>query len=361
LFKFIVSIKPIKEKTISFMVGMGVDIGSIFQKETITFDDLRDRIIVIDAYNFLHQFLASIRQRDGTPLKDARGEVTSHLSGIFQRTANLIEAHIKPVYSFDGVPHKLKVQTIEERKQRKIQAEKEYQIALDKGDLKTARIKAQQTGRLTNEMIRQTKDLLTALGIPFVQAPSEGEAQACHMVRKGDAYAVGSQDYDCLLVGSPVLIRNLTSTGKRKLPGKEFYKKIDIKQIRLMENLHRLQIHHKQLVDMALLIGTDFNQGVRGIGPKKSLSLIKKYESLENVLEYLNIDEEFNPKDIDTIRNIFLNPKITDDYVLKWFPADEKEVMDILCDQHQFNKTRVKDFLKKYDQDVKITKQKTLF
>ena len=115
---------------------MGVDIGSLFRKETITFDDLQGRIIVIDAYNVLHQFLASIRQRDGTPLKDSRGEITSHLTGIFHRTTSLIEAHIKPVYSFDGTPPLLKAQTLEQRKQRKIKAEKEYQIAFEKEILK---------------------------------------------------------------------------------------------------------------------------------------------------------------------------------------------------------------------------------
>ena len=189
---------------------MGVDIGSLFRKETITLDDLQGRIIVIDAYNVLHQFLASIRQRDGTPLKDANGNITSHLSGLYQRTANLVEAKIKPVYSFDGKPHPLKAKTLEERMKRKELAEKEYREALEAGDLVKARIKAQQTGRLTDEMIDESKALLDALGIPYVQAPSEGEAQACYMVRKGDAHAVGSQDFDCLLVGTPVLIRNLT-------------------------------------------------------------------------------------------------------------------------------------------------------
>jgi len=340
---------------------MGVDIGSLFRKETITFDDLQGRIIVIDAYNVIHQFLASIRQRDGTPLKDSRGEITSHLTGIFHRTASLIEAHIKPVYSFDGTPPPLKTQTLEQRKQRKIKAEKEYQIALEKGDLKTARSKAQQTGRLTKEMIQETKQLLSALGIPYVQAPGEGEAQACHMVKKGDAFAVGSQDYDCLLVGSPITIRNLTSSGKRKLPGKEAYKKVSIRQIRLNENLEQLEICQEQLVDMAILIGTDFNPGIHGIGPKRSLSLIKKHGTIENVLDQLTIEDKPDRKNIDTIRNIFLNPEVDESYELSWNLPDEKEVIEILCNRHQFSKTRAEDTLRKYENQEKITKQETLF
>jgi len=200
---------------------MGVNIGDLFKEEKISFSDLSDNVIAIDAYNVLHQFLASIRQRDGTPLKNSSGEITSHLSGLFHRTANLVEARIKPVYAFDGKPHPLKAKTIEDRHKRKVIAEKEWKEALEAGDLEKAKSKAQQTSRLTDEMIQQSKQLLTALGIPYVQSPSEGESQASYMVKKGDAYAVGSQDYDCLLVGSPRLVRNLTSADKRKLPGKE--------------------------------------------------------------------------------------------------------------------------------------------
>ena len=340
---------------------MGVDIGSLFRKETISFDDLQGRIIVIDAYNVLHQFLASIRQRDGTPLMDAQGRITSHLSGIIQRTANLIEAQIKPIYSFDGTPHPFKAYTLKQRMQRKIQAEKDYQEALKKGDLKTARSKAQQTGRLTDDMIDETKHLLSALGVPFVQAPGEGEAQACYMVKKNDAFAVGSQDYDCLLVGSPVLIRNLTSSGKRKLPGKEAYKKISIKQIRLKENLEFLEITQKQLVDMAILIGTDFNQGIHGIGPKRSLSLIRQHETLENIFDSLNIEQKPSHETIDTIRSLFLKPDVTDTYDLTWKQPDEQKVFDILCNKHQFSKNRIQDILQKYHKDEKQTKQRTLF
>lgn len=340
---------------------MGVDIGNLFRKETITLDDLQNRIVVIDAYNVLHQFLASIRQRDGTPLKDANGEITSYLSGLIQRTANLVEAKIQPVYSFDGTPHPLKAKTLEERKKRIIKAEKEYKEAIEAGDLAKARSKAQQTGRLTDKMIDQTKNLLQALGIPYVQAPSEGEAQACYMVRKGDAYAVGSQDYDCLLVGSPILVRNLTSSGRRKLPGKEAYVKVSIKQIRLEPNLKNLEISHEQLVDMAILIGTDFNDGIHGIGPKKSLKLIKEYGKIEKALKEIKSDNKPNQKEIDEIRKIFLEPNVTDDYDLSWSEPDKERVFKILCDQHQFKQDRIEQILSKYSDIENISKQKTLF
>jgi flap endonuclease-1 len=340
---------------------MGVKIGELFTEEKISFEDLHDRIVVIDAYNVLHQFLASIRQRDGTPLKNSKGEITSHLSGLFQRTANLVEARIRPVYSFDGKPHPLKAKTLEERQKRKELAEKEYLEAIKEGDLKTARLKAQQTSRLTDKMAQQSKDLLNALGIPWIQAPMEGEAQASYMVKKGDAYAVGSQDYDCLLVGAPILVKNLTSSDRRKLPGKKAYLSIYPKQINLKANLKNLGITHEQLVDMAILIGTDFNDGVHGIGPKKSLQLIKKNGRIEKALSVIDSKNLPNFNEIDEIRKIFLEPKITDKYELQWSGINNEKVLKILCDEHHFKRERVEQTLIKFANLKNMIKQKTLF
>ena len=340
---------------------MGVDIGELFRWEKISFKDLRDRVVAIDAHNVLHQFLSSIRQKDGTPLKDSKGQVTSHLSGLMHRTANIVEARIRPIYVFDGEPHPLKAKTIEERRKRKELAEKEYLEALEAGDIKKAKIKAQQTSRVTDEIIQQSKELLDALGIPYVQAPSEGEAQASYMVKKGDAFAVGSQDYDCLLVGSPVLVRNLTSSGKRKLPSKEAYAKIHPKQIRLKPNLKSLGITHKQLVDMAILIGTDFNDGIKGIGPKKSLALIKKVGNAENALATISSEDVPTFEEIKEIRKIFLKPKTTGEYSLDWSGSNNEKVLKILCDQHQFTSERVELTLEKFSNVEQMMKQKTLF
>jgi len=339
---------------------MGVNIGDLFKEEKISFSDLSNRVVAIDAYNVLHQFLASIRQRDGTPLKNSRGEITSHLSGLFHRTANLVEARIKPVYAFDGKPHPLKAKTLEERHKRKEIAEKEWKEALEAGDLEKAKSKAQQTSRLTDEMVQQSKQLLTALGIPYVQSPSEGEAQASYMVKKGDAYAVGSQDYDCLLIGSLRLVRNLTSADKRKLPGKEAYAKIYPKLIRLEPNLTSLGINQKQLVDMAILIGTDFNKGVKGIGPKKSLDLIKKTGNIEKALESIKLMDKPSSDTVQQIQKIFLEPDVTDDYSLKWSMPDKEAVLSILCDRHQFTRERVEPILEKFSIIKNISKQKNL-
>ena len=340
---------------------MGVNIGELFKWEKIAFEDLSDRIITIDAYNVIHQFLSTIRQKDGTPLKDAKGEITSHLSGLLYRTANLVESRIRPIYVFDGKPHPLKIKTLEERKKRRDLAEIEWKEALEKGDLEKARTKAQQTSRVTEDILNQSIELLDALGIPYIQAPSEGEAQASYMVKKGDAYAVGSQDFDCLLVGSPVLVRNLTSSEQRKLPGKEAYTQIYPKQIRLEPNLKTLEITHKQLVDMAILIGTDFNNGVMGIGPKKSLKLIKEKGNLEKVLSSANFKDAPSITEVEEIRKIFLEPKVTDDYTLNWSKPDNEKVLGILCDEHQFSRERIEPILEKFSNIKNNIRQKTLF
>ncbi|MFH1102053.1 MAG: flap endonuclease-1 [Methanobacteriota archaeon] len=340
---------------------MGVDLGELFTKEPCSFEDLSYKVIALDAYNILHQFLASIRQRDGTPLKDAQGRITSHLSGLMYRTSNLVEAHIQPVYVFDGAPHPLKAKTLAERRARKEQAEKDWKAAIEKGDLETARMKAQQTSRVTDEIVQQSKELLRALGIPFIQAPSEGEAQASYMVKKGDAFAVGSQDFDCLLFGASVLIRNLTSSGKRKLPRKQAYVAVNQELIRLHPNLKTLGLTQEQLVDIALLIGTDFNDGVKGLGPKKSYQLIKKTGSLEAALESLPQQDSISSSEFGMIREFFLRPPVTDEYVLEWSSPDRKMVLQILCDEHHFSKERVEPVLEKFSVVSTSRKQKNLF
>jgi flap endonuclease-1 len=181
------------------------------------------------------------------------------------------------------------------------------------------------------------------------------------MVKKGDAYAVGSQDYDCLLIGAPILVRNLTSQDKRKLPGKEAYSNVYPKQIMLKTNLKNLGITHEQLVDMAILIGTDFNDGIIGIGPKKSLQLIKKNGNVEKVLTAINAKNPPTSDEIKEIRKIFLEPKITDEYKLQWSGVDNEKVLKILCDQHHFRRERVEPTLLKFANIQNMMKQKTLF
>lgn len=326
---------------------MGVNIRELVSpvKRELSLEDLSHKVIAIDAYNALYQFLATIRQRDGTPLMDEQGNVTSHLNGLFYRTINFLEAGIKPVYIFDGKPPEIKQAEILKREMVKREAEKKYIEALERGDLEEARIYAQQTSRLTSSMVDDSKKLLTYLGVPWIQAPSEGEAQAAYIASKGDAWASASQDYDSLLFGTPRLVRNLTITGRRKLPRKDVYVEIKPELIVLNELLKHYDISREQLVYIGILLGTDYNpEGVKGVGVKKALKLVKELNNINTILRAVKAELNVNP---DEIVELFLKPKVTDEYVLEWRRPDEERVRELLVEEHQFSLDRVNNALER--------------
>ncbi|HYR82081.1 MAG TPA: flap endonuclease-1 [Thermoplasmata archaeon] len=335
---------------------MGINLADIVTSEPRTLEDFSGKILAIDAFNTLYQFLAIIRQPDGTPLMDHQGRVTSHLSGIIYRVSNFVAAGIKPAFVFDGEPPRLKARTIVARGEIKRRAEREWREAVEIGDLATARTKAMQTSRLTEEMVDQSKRLLDLLGIPWVQAPAEGEAQASAMARTGVAYAAASQDFDSLLFGSPRLVKNLAITGRRKLPRKDVYVDVQPEEISLEATLANLGITREQFVDMGLLIGTDFNEGVKGIGPKKALALIKKHGSLEPALEELGVEIESK----DEVREIFLHPKVIEVAGVEFNDPDKDGVRRMLCDDHDFSRDRIDAALEKFGAARSEQKQQSL-
>ncbi len=269
--------------------------GSLIQKRPVTLESLSGRQIAFDAFNILYQFLASIRQEDGTPLMDFKGNPTGHLSGLFYRNSRLIENGIRPIYVFDGLPPRFKQREIERRKALKKEAESKWQEALDYGRLEEAKKFAQATSRLTKDMVEEAKQLLSAMGIPHVQAPSEGEAQAACMAQKGAVYASASQDYDSLLFGSPRLLRNLSITGKRKVPRQDRYVMVEPEEIILGESLSALELSREQLILLGILVGTDFNEGINGVGPKTGIKIVREHKTLEAVRAHAKGPVDFAP------------------------------------------------------------------
>ncbi|HIQ10322.1 MAG TPA: flap endonuclease-1 [Euryarchaeota archaeon] len=322
---------------------MGVAIREIVPKQEISFDELKAKKIALDAYNALYQFLSAIRQPDGKPLLDKKGRVTSHLSGLFYRTVKLVELGIQPVYVFDGKPPELKQKTLEKRKKQRENARKKWEEALEKGELEEARKYAQAASKLNEEMVADAKELLTAMGIPWVQAPSEGEAQAAYMVSKGDVWASGSQDYDSLLFGAERLVRNLAVVGKRKLPGKNIYVDVAPELIQLDDVLRTLGIDRKKLIWIGILVGTDFNEKVPGVGPKRALALVKEHDSLDEIFRALGYKPDY---DWEAVEKIFLEPEVTDDYVIEFRKPDRDKVLEILVEKHDFSRERVEKALK---------------
>ena len=299
---------------------------------------LAHKRVAIDAYNALYQFLSIIRQVDGTPLMDGRGRVTSHLSGIFYRTSRLLEAGVKPVYVFDGKPPELKRSTIEGRMRVREEASERWQKAKAAGELEDARKYAQASSRLTKEMVGEGKRLLSAMGVPVVEAPSEGEAQAAWMAREGKVELCSSQDYDALLFGAPQLVRNLTLSGRRKLPGKNVYVEVEPELIELEASLNALGIDRSKLIWIGILVGTDFNEGVRGIGPKKALKIVKEAGSLSEAVGASNGEFEVEPAEVE---KFFLHPPVDEKAEIRFGEPDRKEIIDFLCKEHDFSEDRV--------------------
>ena len=339
------------------MPVLGVNLRVLVPKTTINLQDLGGKSIAIDAYNALYQFLAIIRQPDGTPLKDSTGRITSHLSGLLYRTANLVEMGIKPVYVFDGTPPALKEVEIKRRARVKEEAIVKYEKALKAGKVEEAHTYAQMTSRLKDYMREDSKRLLTLMGIPWVQAPSEGEAQAAYLAKRHDTDYCASQDYDSLLFGAPMLARNVTISGRRKLPRKKVYIEVIPETVNLEQVLKELDITHEQLIDIGILVGTDFNpDGVKGIGPKTALKLIKEHGSIENLLPKLK-EAEF-PAEPKRIREIFLHPKVTNNYKLEWKEPDVQGVIDFICRERDFSEDRVRKALTKMTEGIKEAKGK---
>jgi flap endonuclease-1 len=337
---------------------LGVNLRDIVPKTIVRLEDLGGKSIAIDAYNALYQFLAIIRQPDGTPLKDSTGKVTSHLSGLLYRTSNLVEMGIKPIYVFDGVPPALKEVEIKRRMRVKEAALVRYEKALKEGKIEEARVYAQATSHLKDYMAEDSKKLLDLMGIPWIQAPSEGEAQAAYVAKRRDADYCASQDYDSLLFGAPKLVRNVTISGRRKLPSKNVFIEVVPEVVELANVLSECGINHEQLVDVGILIGTDFNpDGIKGLGPKTALKLIKEYGNIENALPHLK-NAEF-PAEPQRIREIFLHPNVRNDYQIVWKEPDMEGVIDFICRQRDFSEDRVKKAIEKMQEGTKKLKGKT--
>jgi len=340
---------------------MGIAFKNLLVSKEISIDELKDKVLVVDSYNLLYQFITTIRSRDGSLLTDSKGNVTSHLVGVFSRTAKLLEKGLKLAFVFDGKPPKLKDAEREKRKTLKIEAEKKYQEALKKKDKEGMRKYASRTSRLTPEMVEEAKKLISAFGLPIVQAPSEGEAQAAFMVKKEKAFAVVSQDFDSLIHNSPELVRNLSITGKRKLSSRLKYETTKPEIIDLAENLNHLGIDQDQLIVLAMLIGTDYNPGgIKGTGPKNALKLVKKHKSdFSALFKEVKWEDSFD-FDWEEVYYLIKKMPVTDDYELKWKDINIEEIKNLLVKGHDFSEERVSKTLEKLSKKEESKKQKGL-
>jgi flap endonuclease-1 len=321
---------------------VGLDLKPLVVREKTNLESFASKVIAIDAYNAIYQFLAIIRGPDGMPLNDSKGRITSHISGLFYRNINFLSLGIKPVYVFDGKPPSLKSAEISRRKQIKKDATK-YEKALTEGKYEEAKKFAQQTSVLRDDMVEDSKHLLNLFGIPFIQAPSEGEATAANLTITGQAYASASQDFDSLLFGAKKLIRNFTNSGRRKLPNRNTTIEIEPEIIDLEKTLIEISISREQLVDVGILIGTDFNpNGFERIGPKTALKAIKEYGNLESIPQ---IQEKLEEIDYKQIRQIFLEPKVANVSSIEFGEINFQAITNYLATERSFSLDRVETSL----------------
>lgn len=334
-------------------MAVGVQIKDLVEGSEITFGAMGGNRIAIDAFNTLYQFITIIRQRDGTPLMDSQGHVTSHLSGVLYRTAKLVEHGVRPCYVFDGKPPEFKLVS-KDRKEAKEAAKVRLDEARKKGDMEAVRKYAERTARLEEYMIEDSKKLLTLMGVPWIQAPSEGEAQAAYMAMKGDVWAVGSQDFDSLLFGAPRLVRNITISGRRKLPYKDAYVEVVPRLLDLEQTLSTLGLTRKQLICLGLFVGTDYNPGgIKGIGPKKGLDLVK--EKGCGALKEFDWEPAWPPA--ERVIEFFMNPPHTEDYDLEWREPDTGGMVDFLVERHDFSESRVQKAVDNFRSGLRKGKQ----
>jgi flap endonuclease-1 len=332
------------------MIILGVLLTPIILRKELELNDLRGKSFAVDGHIVLHEFLVMIRDRTGNPLMDKDGNVTSHLVGLAFRTTRLIlDYGMSLVFVFDGKPPSLKMGEIEKRREARRKAEREYREAVERGDLPAAFSRAVMTGGLTMDLVDDAKRLLDLLGIPWVQAPSEGEAQAAYMARQGHVWASNSKDYDSLLFGAPRLIRFLSISGREWLPSKGRARRVYPELIDLEKFLDHLGINREQLIDLGILVGTDFNDGIKGVGPKTALKLVREHGRIEDMPPGIR---EKLPDTVNRIRDLYLNPDVTDDYSVQQGVLQEEELDAFLVSERNFSTKRVQTLINRMRSSV---------
>ncbi len=334
---------------------MGLNLKPLVVREKTKLEFFSNKVIAIDAYNAIYQFLASIRGPDGMQLMDSEGRITSHLSGLLYRNINFLSLGIKPVWVFDGKPPSMKTAEIERRRQIKKDATIKYEKAIAAGEIEEARKYAQQTTSMKDGMVKESKQLLTYFGIPYIEAPSEGEATAAHLTNTGQAYASASQDFDSILLGAKRLIRNFTNSGRRKIPNRNTYIEIEPEIIETAKTLEFLQVTKEQLVDIGILIGTDFNpDGFERVGPKTALKLVKQHSRLEDIPQ---IQEQLQKINYKQIRKIFLEPVVAQVDEINFEQVDYEGIVKYLVKERSFSEDRVQSSLNRLKKAIEKKSQ----
>ncbi|KAM7342296.1 flap structure-specific endonuclease 1 [Cochliomyia hominivorax] len=299
------------------------------------------RKVAIDASMCLYQFLIAVRA-EGAQLTSADGETTSHLMGMFYRTIRLLDNGIKPLYVFDGKPPDLKSGELAKRAERREEAQKALQQATEAGNEADMDKFNRRLVRVTKEHANEAKELLKLMGVPYIEAPCEAEAQCAALVKAGKVYATATEDMDALTFGSTVLLRHLTFSEARKMP---------VKEIHYNKLLEGFGLTSKEFIDLCILLGCDYCDGIKGIGPKRAIELMNNYRDIETILENIDRNKYTVPENwnYDLARQLFIEPEVQDasEIEFKWTEPDEEGLVKFLCGDRKFNEDRVRSGAKK--------------
>ena len=276
------------------------DLRQLAALSEVDWDEVAGSVVAVDAHNWLYRYLTTtVKWTNDEVYTTAAGEEVANLVGVVQGLPKFFDHDLTPVFVFDGGVTELKDDEVAARREQRERAEERRAEAEERGDaVEAARLEA-RTQRLTDVILETTRELLARLDVPVVDAPAEGEAQAAYMARRGDADYAGSEDYDTLLFGAPLTLRQLTSKGRPEL-------------MDLEATLDRHGISWEGLIDVAILCGTDFNPGVDGVGPKTALRAIAEHGDLWAALDA----EGWQVANADRVRKLFRDPPVTDDYTL---------------------------------------------
>lgn len=299
------------------------------------------RKVAVDASMCIYQFLIAVRQ-DGSQLMTEDGETTSHLMGMFYRTIRMVENGIKPVYVFDGKPPDMKSGELAKRKERREEAQKALEAAEEAEDTENIDKFSKRLVKVSKQHTDDCKELLKLMGIPYIEAPGEAEAQCAALVKAGKVYATGTEDMDALTFGTTVLLRHLTVSEARKMPIKEFH---------VNRVLEELGLSSEEFIDLCILLGCDYCDSIRGIGPKRAIDLIKQYKTIDEILKHLDTKKYTVPEEwmYKEARELFKHPDVTnpDELEIKWNEPDEEGLVEFMVKQKNFSEDRIRNGVKK--------------
>ncbi len=322
---------------------MGVKLNTLVKGTPLQMKDLGGRTIAIDAFNWIFQFLTTIRLADGSYLTDKQGRITTHLNGLFYRSLSLLTNKITPVYVFDGKAPKFKKKTLEERHRIKSEA---MELSKTAKTIEEKTMYLRRTAEIDSYIIDSSIELLNLMGIRTIKAPAEGEAQAARLNANGLVYAVASQDYDTILFGANRIVRNLNITNRKKVTGKGISTTVSPELIEAKKFFSETGLDREKAILIAMMVGTDYNKGVMGIGPKKALKIVKE-ETREQILSKYDFRTE---NDVNEVYNYFISPNVVDYKELSnQLNLDKEKVLRFLCDEHGFDRERMSQSLEKID------------